>query len=72
MKYQSLNFPGTEKWNSLIKTKILMVPDYFSVSGILVTTEKKINGCEGETGKRQHYQLSPKAMIPISNIHQEH
>lgn len=50
-----------------------MVPDEFSMSGILVTN-KKINGDGGEgvseREKRQHYQLSPKAMITISIIHQ--
>lgn len=50
-KYQSLDFPVTEKWNHLIRTKILMENDYFSVSGVLVTKENKINGGEGKDGK---------------------
>lgn len=46
-----------------------MVPDYFSVSGVLVTEENKVNGAKKDRKKADCQQL-PKAMITISIIHQ--
>lgn len=68
-KYQSFHFPVTGKWSSLIRTKVLMVSDYFSVSGVLVTEESKVNGAKKDK-KKANYQQLPKAMIAISIIHQ--